>query len=504
MMRNFSLKESLNAQQLMLIAFCCLMFVYVVLRAFNVPFTFDEISTARMVESEEWTNFGDSANNHLLNTVLMKGTRLFFDASVMCYRLPNVLAFILFLVYSVRLGHLLTPAKQYLTAVLLVSMPFLIDFFSLARGYGLSISFLVVSIYYALQFTSQLKTSHLIFTLLFGMGAVVSNYALLHFFLPLLFVLFLFILTSKGKRGIHLIICTTILTVFFSLVTPIFFQLKEGNHLFFGGRDDFFSSVVFSLGRCFGYGNFNSWIPETVFAMLFIVACCFSIATIYSIIKERKTTESVVLPILFVLSILSPIAQHILFGTFYPAERTALLYYPLMILVIVQGLGIYFIRLHDIVLKVMTFVFIAHFICTINISHTYSWRFESGTRNILSYLKGVGETAKGNVSLGTDYVYIPSTWFYKMSTNFHELETHQVIGCWEFSMGIEELNPTYYGPKERSKKYMSRDDIERIFSDNFDYYYLNGYTVRELERNEISFSVVLSERNANAYLIKLE
>jgi len=503
----FSLKKFLQSQRLILFIFCSLALFYIVLRAYNVPFTFDEITTSQIVEGDNWTDFGSSANNHLLNTLLMKGVLMLFDSSVFVYRIPNVLAFILFLIYSFKLGVFLTPSKPYLTAIVLISMPFLLDFFGLARGYGLSISFLTVSVYYLLRYSDQLKVYYLLASLFFGVCAVLSNFTLLHFFLPLLFLLFVFIFKTKTKAKIiqNLVLFIIIVVVFFILVTPILFQLRDGQHLIFGGRDSFYSSVVLSIGRCLGYGVINTKISEIIFTLLFALALCFSVVQIFKVIRNRVITVKEVLPILFILTILSPISQHILFGTFYPAERTALLYYPLMVLVLVQGLGIYFFSLREITLKIFSFALITLLIFTLNSSHTYSWRYESGTQNMLKYLKTVSKTTKKSISLGMDYIYTPPAWYYKHQLNFTKLETHEVIGCcWEFDMEIEELNPIYYGAGQYSKKHMSLEDLNKVFSNNFDYYYLNGYTVRELRRNKIPFNLVLSDNNSDACLIKFE
>lgn len=501
---HFSLKESSQKKQFGLFVFCAALFIYALLRVIYVPFTFDEITTSQIVGGEDWVNFGVSANNHMLNSALIRVILWFADPSIFLYRLPNLLSFILYLCFAVKLGKLLTTNKPYLTTSVLVLMPYLLDFFSIARGYGLSISFLSGSIYYVLVFSKSIKISHLFGAIFFGICAVLSNYTLLNFFLPLLFVLFVFIMQHKEQRLIKLVCFTLITGVFMYMIIPILFELKDGHHLIFGGRDNFFNSTVLSLGRSFGYGILNIKFAESIFTILFSVALIYSIIEVVCSIRNRKFESNIVLPIIFVLMILSPVTQNMLFDTFFPAERTALMYYPVMVLLLIQGMIKYFERRSYFMLNVISFGLLAHFLFTINFSHTYSWRYESGTKNVINCLEKISIDEGRVINIGTNYIYTPSTWYYRSEMRSGELEIHDVIGCcWGYNMSIEELNPIYYGAGENSKQHMDMEDIKSVFKDNFDYYYLNGYTVNELSRNKVRFKMIKAEENANAFLIQL-
>ncbi|HQX30534.1 MAG: hypothetical protein IPI00_16480 [Flavobacteriales bacterium] len=109
--------------------YCVLLFSYVAYRAFSLSFTFDEITTSQIVNGDEWSDFGLAANNHFLNVLLIKASLFFFRPSELVYRLPNVLGFILYLVYAVKLGRLLKPSAPYIPLLLLTAMPFILDLF---------------------------------------------------------------------------------------------------------------------------------------------------------------------------------------------------------------------------------------------------------------------------------------------------------------------------------------------------------------------------------------
>ena len=81
-----------------------------------------------------------TANNHILHTLLMKMSVQLFGYREWAIRLPNVLAFVLYFAAGLRLMHLISSRAviRFTGMVLLCSVPYLMDFFSLARGYGMA------------------------------------------------------------------------------------------------------------------------------------------------------------------------------------------------------------------------------------------------------------------------------------------------------------------------------------------------------------------------------
>ena len=81
-------------------------------------------------------------NNHILNTLLVKYSIALFGAHSWSVRLPNLLSFLLFAWAVYRIACLLNPRSFWLpvTAVLFFANPYLLDFFGLSRGYGLSVA----------------------------------------------------------------------------------------------------------------------------------------------------------------------------------------------------------------------------------------------------------------------------------------------------------------------------------------------------------------------------
>ncbi|MDO8898819.1 MAG: hypothetical protein Q7V19_14310, partial [Bacteroidales bacterium] len=137
--------------------------------------------------------FIKTANNHLINTWLIRqSTRLSGSNSELALRFPNVLAF---LVYGIAVWLILKPWKNnpllYFSGYgLLLLNPYMIDFFSLARGYGLALAFGLMAIYFFVKTREpgQMKyfARDFFFSMLFSLLAAWSNFILINLNIALL------------------------------------------------------------------------------------------------------------------------------------------------------------------------------------------------------------------------------------------------------------------------------------------------------------------------------
>src|ERR1051326_3454816 len=144
--------KALNKINVNLIIISCsvLLFAYIVARVCMLSFTHDEAFTYLHYVRCSWEtiNHLTYTNNHLLNTWLMKFCNNLFGNSEFSLRLPNVLSYILFLHFSRKLLLVVTDARLALGGWLFLNLnPFVLDFFSLARGYGISLGFFMMGLY---------------------------------------------------------------------------------------------------------------------------------------------------------------------------------------------------------------------------------------------------------------------------------------------------------------------------------------------------------------------
>lgn len=149
--------------------------VYITARAFLVPLTYDEASSFyRYIDADPAALFDfATATNHFLNTVLARLSVAVLGVSPIALRLPNVLAGGLYLAVVVAFARRMRePAIGFAAAALLTTNPYVLDFFSVSRGYGLAVGLLLAAML-------MLVRHALASSLILAAVAVVANFAVL-------------------------------------------------------------------------------------------------------------------------------------------------------------------------------------------------------------------------------------------------------------------------------------------------------------------------------------
>ena len=191
-----------NTSRTLLIALGVVFFGYAVLRAPRVSLTIDEAITFNdYVSRGFWGLFKiATANNHILNTLATWLVTRIAGTGVFALRIPNLLGHIAFLVFSIRLlNRHLRGAAAVAGFVVLNANPYVLEFFSLSRGYGISLGLLMASLYYLFRFMDELKAGEPLAsrTLAKALGAagtaVLADMALLFVFLAIVVLAFVVI-----------------------------------------------------------------------------------------------------------------------------------------------------------------------------------------------------------------------------------------------------------------------------------------------------------------------
>jgi hypothetical protein len=124
-------------------------FLWVVGRAAVQSITIDEAATyLNYVGRPGPAYWLAEANNHVLNSMLMRLATLLFGVSGFTVRLPAMVGAAIYISSALALANLL-PAGRWLRWCLLVSLtcnPFVMDFLVAARGYSLALGFLLALI----------------------------------------------------------------------------------------------------------------------------------------------------------------------------------------------------------------------------------------------------------------------------------------------------------------------------------------------------------------------
>jgi hypothetical protein len=170
----------------------CLFFLgFAATRAAFVPLTYDEAATyLRYIESGFLSVFNfDVATNHFLNTLLTKIFYVAGGSNELVLRMPNLIGYGMYMSFSLLILRRLTHRLIAFAGFLLLNLNlYVLDYFSLSRGYGMSLGFLMGTLFFLFRFLTQLQAGavtrrDLFRALLLACGAVMANFSLLNVYL---------------------------------------------------------------------------------------------------------------------------------------------------------------------------------------------------------------------------------------------------------------------------------------------------------------------------------
>jgi acetyltransferase-like isoleucine patch superfamily enzyme len=408
---------------------------YIIYKASHTSFTHDESYTYTHYVHQGFMDIisykTPYTNNHILNTVLMKYCELLFGSSELSLRLPNILAFILYSIFTILLLYKYIPKMMFPFYLLMVLNPHLLDFFALARGYGLSFAFLLMSLYYlSLYFTSK-QNKHLI---LFNVGAflaVMSNFSLLNYYVAALIVYniasYVVLKLDNLENSYHFYKQNkiNILSVILSgmvLYEPIR-RISKMSLLDFGGKNGFMEDTVGTAIYSFFYEMYVTPFWETIFKVFIVSVVALTLIIILKAIVQRNITLfkahiSLVLINLILLAIVAiTIAQHLILGNDYYIHRFALFFYPIFILNFIFLLN-YFFQLSKTTSVSISYLCASLALFNVYINHNTTfykdWKIDSDVKSMMQNL--VLEHQKypnKNIRLGINWLFEPGVNFYR-------------------------------------------------------------------------------------------
>ncbi len=193
---------------------------FVASRAIRVSFTYDEAASyIRYIDTSASSVFDTNrlsvfnfevATNHFLNTVLTKVSYIIAGRSEFSIRLPNLLGYALYLGFATLILRRLSNPLFALCGFLLLNLnPYLLDFFALSRGYGLSLGLVMGSLFFLLRFLQGFPTDgvdgpDLSRAFAFACAAVTANFALLNVYLSIVVVVVIAaVLRDRRTENFH-------------------------------------------------------------------------------------------------------------------------------------------------------------------------------------------------------------------------------------------------------------------------------------------------------------
>ncbi len=467
-------------------------FAFIFYRAAHMAITFDESGTTDVLDASYWDTlfaerFFQSANNHLLNSILMKFSAGIFGPSEIGLRLPNVMSYLFYFFGSYLIVHELTKDNwlRFSGLVMLNTIIFVIDFFSVARGYGLAISFEMMSLALMIRHLSNGRQSALFLSFLFASLAIYANFTWINFFLPLWAVYNMMLLIDLKRFKLYMTRCWSKNTIpfFFSLLVaavsykPISIlrtkdEFKWGANAWIDSMHTFMKDFLYDNNFLFAVTG------QIILFILFLAALVCTIRFLRSSAESKHETRLLVFITLLISTIvLATILQRNLLHTMYMDGRKALMYFPLVILLLMVVINAHF-RLRPFLLR-MTSIFLLviavfHFFYRVNTNAIREWWFDENSKEVAYYIHA--HPVNGNRDVAVNWFYYPSIRFY----NFHRFDTS-------------------------IKRLVKLEEISD--STSFAYYYIMGDEIRKVPPLyqpvfRFAWDRILLRKDASAYLAR--
>lgn len=368
-------------------------FVYAFIRVFSVGLTYDEIWTITTFVPQNTLDIITyntvESNNHLLNTLLIK---LFFIFSNQDYvaRLPNLFIFLIYIYYSYKITYYNFPFLVGLCCFfVLLANPFMLEFFSLARGYGLALALLLASIHFLIYYIQGKGYKFAIISLLFGSLSVLSNFTSLNYFLAIL-TLINFIPYIDKKRNylpskLHFISVIISFTLFIIIYLPLK-KLKINGILVYGGDSNLYHDTLLSLTKyCMCEVNNMELIYIVLNSFLIVLLVTLSISY-YRNNKFLSIKNCLFLVLLLIFIELE--IQNKIFNIPFLTDRTAFFVYPLLILLLFFSVNDVLSKLYSsIIILTIAIGFTLNLFFSVNLYKTRMWFFDAHSEKILELLQ---------------------------------------------------------------------------------------------------------------------
>ena len=334
----------------------CLVFVFlIIIKAKLTPLTYDEAYTyLNYVLTKDYFNLG-LANNHLLSTLLMGFTSL-FNNSELFLRAPSIASGILYIFlaykFSVKYNY------SYLILFIFLLNPLIIDFFSLARGYSISTTLNLTSIYLYVYSDNKFKYPFIVFLLWLSSLAIFIN------LVTLFIVIFLnYFFQKKAIKNIYVNITNALFIVLSWPIINWVFEITKENKPLYGNEIEIllFERVVTVFGFVGTY-----FVNSILLCIVFVCLTLFIYFKFYSVSKIKTFST-----VLFFLTLICLIVIPVIFGRPFPVNRVLIPFIPIFQLLLVSIFG----EIDDHVSKiVIIFLLLFNFIFSYNLEESLVWR----------------------------------------------------------------------------------------------------------------------------------
>lgn len=381
------------------------------------------------------------SNNHILNSIGMKYSALFFGTSELALRLPGLLALLVYMACTYLLFKNSKPLVAISAFVLLCTNCLLMELFGLARGYGLSIGFMMLSLYHLVSYFRDKKQLHIT---LFHAGALLaslSNFTMLTYYVSALLVYAVYALTFqtvvlREKPRLfplikpHLLPMLVVVVVLYEPVRRVLAHTL----LDFGGTNGFYQDTVsYLVKNTFHNIDLHNYLLiffKVVFTL--IVLTSLLIIVVKAIAKDtaffHQNTGMVISCLLLVIVSIVIISLHYITGADYPVDRFSVYLFVLHTLhyaFVMRFLSS--IKYKKLITASITATAVISFLSfwqKTDLDSSTEWAYDMNTKRMMQTLeKHHTQHENGErVNIGVNWLFEPTVNYYRITKDLDWLE----------------------------------------------------------------------------------
>lgn len=438
-----------------------IMSFYLILRTYFVDITDDEAWSYFNVKHFWWVETLCSGNTHWFNFVAIKAALLLGCEKAWQLRWFSLLSGITFLyVGYLWIKSLDNIAIKLLAFSLLFLNPYVIEYLTLARGYSSALCFMALSLYF---YSTTDKKFIVSLSLLFAGCSAISNFNFFYFFVPFAAIYFhkhyfqnkLECLKNKQFYidGLYA------LGVVFVVLRALAFIKECSNDIGSFGGEDLVTSVFGSFIDTLLYGNLLlpsllKYILSCGLLVLVLAACVYGLATYKRHANRLYYYSSLILLGMLFLVVFNNWVFHVL----YPTERTALMFYPLIGIVIVLFFNYISFKniLKSSMLYLVSILLIINFSLNAKLVSGYDHSYCMNTNQYFEYLGSI-KAKKVCIAVEVYFVYLKyyqytNAPFYTESINEYKTNQKYIFNHhlkdFDYLLLLPPYNLNYYKEKD--------------------------------------------------------
>ncbi len=408
-----------------------ILFLLTLYKIIEVPITHDEFP-AIMFYSRfnfwEIMMFPDNIpNNHILNTLLTKCCILIFGKEQWAVRIPNLMSFVIFSIGTFRILKfaLKGNSRYFIPAAIIFINPYLLDFFGLCRGYGMSTAILTLSVSYLISGFLLSKNKHIWIALFISILASYANFTLLVFWAAITLMVWFYFFKNSDRKSKTIIKPTVIIGIislaYLALIANPIYKIHSTDQLQYWTSEGFYKETILSLVHNWRYnsGFLNGIKSHLITIPLFSIIIANCMVIFFQLKKSDYKIASLKQPIfvgtfVLLLTVFINIVQTWILNTPNLTGRTALFFYPLFSTALIGTLSLVSNTKKTVLKTILPIILGA--ICLLNLAHRFTlksvkeWAYDQDNLTVINLLKDKYKDEQ--ISLKTSWFFNPSFTFY--------------------------------------------------------------------------------------------